>query len=348
MKELTVIEAHRLTAQASAQTGETTRLILYISLLVAIGVLGFAWSVGRRHQRFIFTTQVLETEVAERTADLRRTADELKIAKEEAEGALDQAHRAQKKLVEVEKMAALGSLVAGVAHEINTPVGTALTASTLLDQRTREFRAQFASGTMRKSDLTRYMDGAMEAVGLVLTNINRAVDLIQSFKQVAVDQTSDVRRAFSLESYLDEIITSLSPNLRKAGATVEVACDPTIEMNSYPGALAQVLTNLVINALTHAFEDKRDGRIIIRADPVGNGRVKIFFRDNGKGMPPDDLARIFDPFFTTKRGAGGTGLGMHIVYNIVTQQLGGSILAHSVEGEGTTFVIEIDAHFQQG
>ena len=343
MKEMTVAEARRLTAQASTETGETTRWFLYVSLLIAVGISGFAWSAGRRQQRFIFTNQVLENEVAQRTVDLRRTADELKVAKEEAERALDAVQRAQKKLVEAEKMAALGSLVAGVAHEINTPVGTALTASTLLDQRTQEFGARFAAGQLRKSDVTRYMDVARETVGLVLSNINRAADLIQSFKQVAVDQTSAERRIFNLDAYLDEIITSLSPNLRMAAATVEVTCDPAIEMHSYPGTIAQVITNLVMNAVNHAFEEKRGGRIMIRADRTGSGRIKIEFHDNGKGMAPDVLARIFDPFFTMKRGSGGTGLGMHIVYNLVTQQLGGSIVAQSLEGEGTTFTLEVNA-----
>ena len=232
------------------------------------------------------------------------------------------------------------------AHEINTPVGTALTASTLLEQRTRDFGEQVAAGQIKKSDLTRYMDLARETVGLVLSNIDRAAELIQSFKQVAVDQTSDVRRPFNLAVYLDEIVTSLSPNLRKAAATVEVSCAPDIEMNSYPGALAQVVTNLIMNAVTHAFENQRGGKIGIQAERGVGGKIKILFHDNGKGMPPDVLARIFDPFFTTKRGWGGTGLGMHIVYNLVTQQLGGGIVAQSVEGEGTTFALEIDASHQ--
>ena len=343
MKDLTVVDARRLTARTSAQTAETTRWFLYGSLLIAVGISSFAWSAGRRQQRFIFTTQVLEKEVAERTADLRRTADELKIAKEEAEGALGEVQRAQKQLVEAEKMAALGSLVAGVAHEINTPVGTALTASTLLDQRTREFGELIAAGQIRKTDLTRYMNLARETAGLVLSNINRAAELIQSFKQVAVDQTSAERRVFNLGSYLEEIVTSLSPNLRKVEATVDVICDPSIEIDSYPGALAQVMTNLVMNALNHAFDNKRGGLITIRAERLGNDRIRIFFQDNGKGMPLELLACIFDPFFTTKRGAGGTGLGMHIVYNLVTQQLGGSIVAHSVVGEGTTFTLETQA-----
>ena len=343
MKELTVVDARRLTAQAATQTGETTRWFLYVSLLIAVGISGFAWSAGRRQQRFVFTAQVLEKEVAERTADLRRTADELKVAKDEAEGALVEVKRAQKQLVEAEKMAALGSLVAGVAHEINTPIGTALTASTLLDQRTQEFGHQVAGGQIRKADLTRYMNLARETSGLVFSNINRAAELIQSFKQVAVDQTSAERRTFHLGSYLDEIVTSLSPNLRRAGATVEIGCDPAIEMNSYPGALAQVITNLLMNAVKHAFEDLRGGLIQIRAEPVGGDKITIHFQDNGKGMPPDVLARIFDPFFTTKRGSGGTGLGMQIVYNLVTQQLGGSIVVQSAPGEGTTFAIEVDA-----
>jgi two-component system, NtrC family, sensor kinase len=337
MKDMTVVDARRLTAEASAQTGETTKFFLYASVLVAVGISGITWGFGRRQQR------VLAQQVAERTADLRRTTDELQSSKEEAEGALGQVQRAQKQLVESEKMAALGSLVAGVAHEINTPVGTALTASSLLDQRTREFGDLVAAGQIRKADLTRFMESVRETAGLVLSNINRAAELIQSFKQVAVDQTSDSRRVFNLQIYLNEIVTSLSPNLRKAAARVEVICDPAIEMNSYPGALAQVITNLIMNAVKHAFEHRQGGLISIRVERGGVGKIKLIFKDNGKGMPTEVLVRIFDPFFTTKRGAGGTGLGMHIVYNLVTQQLGGSIVAQSVFGEGTTFLLEMEA-----
>jgi len=174
-----------------------------------------------------------------------------------------------------------------------------------------------------------------------LSNAERAANLIQSFKQVAVDQTSEARRDFELNDYLHEIITSLQPKLRRTRIRVSIECPPEIKMDSFPGALSQVITNLVMNALIHAFDDAKIGKISIHAQHLENDNVSLLIADNGSGIPATYLHRIFEPFFTTKRGSGGSGLGLHIVYNIVRQQLWGTIEVKSTMGEGTSFLIVI-------
>jgi signal transduction histidine kinase len=262
--------------------------------------------------------------------EVQRTADELRTA-------LGDLERARGHLVQSEKMAALGQLVAGVAHEINTPVGVALTAVTYLAERTGEFQRQFAGGQMRRSDLQSYVELAGESADLLRFNIQRAAQLIKSFKQVAVDQTSEQHRSFELRSYLEQLIASLTPEVRKAGHGLTLDCPDGIEMASYPGALAQVLSNLVANAMLHAYDKGAAGTIAISAAPAGD-EVVLTVRDNGRGIPPEHLPRIYDPFFTTRRGEGGSGLGLHIVFNIVSETLRGRIACDSVVGEGTSFV----------
>ncbi|HSW12497.1 MAG TPA: HAMP domain-containing sensor histidine kinase, partial [Solimonas sp.] len=235
--------------------------------------------------------------------------------------------------------ASLGALVAGVAHEINTPVGIGVTAASTLKMRTEQTRGAYASGVLTRPDLDRYIDTAMEASDIILRNLQRAADLIQSFKQVAVDQSSDERRRFGLKAYIDEILLSLAPRLKKTPHHIEVDCPPHIVVDSYPGALAQIITNLVGNALMHAFPDGRAGTLRIEAQ-VEADWVQLQFSDNGVGIPATDLHRIFDPFFTTKRGAGGSGLGLHIVYNLAAQMLRGNIRASSEPGRGARFLLQ--------
>ncbi len=250
---------------------------------------------------------------------------------------------ARERLLEAEKMAALGSLVAGVAHEINTPIGTALTAATHLADRTAGFVEAMDTGALKRRQAVEYAHTAEEATGLIVANVTRAGELVQSFKQVAVDQSSDERRDFALGPYIEEVLVSLRPRLRKGQHAVDVACPPDLRLDGYPGALSQILTNLVINALTHAFGETEGGRIAIDvavAAPDGQGdQVTLRFSDNGCGIPESHLPRVFEPFFTTRRGAGGTGLGLHIVYNIVTRRLGGAIAVDSPPGHGTTFLL---------
>lgn len=246
----------------------------------------------------------------------------------------------QESLVQAEKMAGLGSMVAGVAHEINTPLGILLTSASVLNQATEQTVLAMARGAVRKAEITAYLETARESTHLMLSNAERAAHLIQSFKQVAVDQTSEQRRTFNLQNYLDELITSLNPALRKANVTVETDCPGHIEMDSYPGLLAQVLTNLTMNSITHAFTPELRGLIAINVRCT-DGMVAIIFTDDGQGINEEHLGRIFDPFFTTRRGQGGTGLGLHIVFNIVTNQLFGTIVVHNTEPHGACFELAL-------
>jgi signal transduction histidine kinase len=236
------------------------------------------------------------------------------------------------------EISAIGQLVAGVAHEINTPVGNALTAATALADRTEDFLATLESGKILKSTLVSYSALAIDASRLILANLERTAELVRGFKQVAVDQASAERRRFVLDVYLQEILVSISPAIRKAGQTVEIDCPPNIEVDSWPGGLSQVVINLVLNAFAHAFEPGGPGTVTIRCT-AADGQATLDVHDDGKGIAPDLLGRIFEPFFTTKRGEGGSGLGLHIVHSIVTGSLGGTISVQSEVGRGTRFAV---------
>ncbi len=270
---------------------------------------------------------------------VQRTADDLRDA-------LDTLEQARDRLVQSEKMAALGQLVAGVAHEINTPIGVALTAVTHLGERTGQFIQLFTENRMKRSDLQTYVDTARESADLLRYNIQRAAQLIQSFKQVAVDQASEQYRSFELRSYLEDLIASLAPEVRKAGHSLTMECAEGIRLTTYPGALAQVLSNLVANAIVHAYDRGTAGIIALAAVQQGSA-VALTVSDNGRGIEPENLARIYDPFFTTKRGEGGSGLGLHIVFNIVTERLRGRIACQSTPGIGTSFIATIPMQIPQ-
>ena len=262
-------------------------------------------------------------------------------AKEEAERALGELRAAQESLIQAETMASLGQLVAGVAHEINTPIGIGLTAASHIGEQTRLLREHFAAGTLRRSVMADYLDNVGEGTRLLVANINRAAALVQSFKQVAVDQTSGERRVFELGVYIEEVLFSLRPRLKRTRLAVEVDCPESLSMDSYPGALSQVLTNLVINALVHAYGDGEAGTIRITVRPEGEAWLVLDFADDGIGIAPDHLPRVFEPFFTTKRGEGGSGLGLHIVFNTVNGVLGGSVTVRSTLGQGARFTLRL-------
>ncbi|CAO3354563.1 ATP-binding protein [Azospirillum palustre] len=270
-----------------------------------------------------------------------RSAEEIFNAMQELERAYADLKETQANLVQAEKMASLALLVAGVAHEINTPIGIAFGCATHLSGRTGMLAEGFERGTMKKSELAAYVATASESSRLIEQNLTRAAELIQSFKRVAVDQTSEERRRFDLLAYLEEVVTSLGPTLRKSRHRVAIACSPGILMDSFPGALSQVVTNLVMNALTHAFPADSRGHMVIDVDEVAEGEVEIRFADDGVGIAAENLPKVFEPFFTTRRGSGGSGLGLHIVFNLVTQSLGGRISVDSVPGDGTTFTLRI-------
>lgn len=269
----------------------------------------------------------------------RLAEEELRDEKERAEQALAELRRTQRSLIHAEKMASLGALVAGIAHEINTPVGVTVTAASLLADETTGLLKRFEAGTMRRADFERYADLAREASERILSNAQRAAELIQSFKQVAVDQTRDDRRHFDLAHYIHEVLVSLGPRLRPTNVAVMVDCPDGLEIDGYPGPLSQVLTNLVMNALMHAFAPGQFGHIRLHAGPSGEDGVVLVFADDGGGIEAEVLPKIFDPFFTTNRAGGGTGLGLNIVYNLVRQKLRGSIEVESQPGAGTSFTI---------
>jgi signal transduction histidine kinase len=233
-------------------------------------------------------------------------------------------------------MAALGGLVAGVAHEINTPLGIGVTAASHLEQETRRLGLELENGTLTKERLVQFRQMALESAQLILRNLKRADELVRSFKQVAVDQSTEERRELDLAVYLQEILTSLKPAFKKTAYRFELECEPSIRVNTFPGAIYQIVANLVMNSLRHGFEDRAEGRIRLVVARQGE-RVLLDYRDDGQGMAEDVCRRIFEPFFTTRRGTGGSGLGMHIVWNLATQVLGGSIACTSAPGEGTRF-----------
>jgi PAS domain S-box-containing protein len=253
----------------------------------------------------------------------------------------------QQQLVESEKMASLGGLVAGVAHEVNTPLGIGVTAASFLKDQTEQIAARYRSQQMKRSDLERYMEQAQESSGIVLENLMRASELVKSFKQVAVDQSNEVSRSFQVVPYLEDVVRSLRPTLKKLPHQVEISGDEQIAMVSTPGSFAQVVTNLVMNAVVHGLDDAVAGHIRMAVSREGE-RVVIRFEDDGKGAPAEVVEQIFEPFFTTRRGSGGSGLGMHLVYNLVTQQMGGEISCHSVEGEGMSFILRFPQEIAGG
>ena len=270
----------------------------------------------------------------------RKTEDELRAAKERAENALNELNAAQQNLIDAERLAALGGLVAGVAHEVNNPIGISLTVASSFARRAEMFRAELRSETgLRRSQLEDFVRTSQDAAQQLVGNLQRAGELIQSFKQVAVDRSHAERRIFNLSEATDQIIASLRPALKKASITLSVEVPESLAIDGYPGAYGQILTNLFLNAANHAFPDRRSGAIAISAKPRGSDDVEIIFSDNGVGMTPDVQRQAFDPFFTTRRNEGGTGLGLHIVYNLVTQQLGGRMMLDSRLGQGTAFRI---------
>lgn len=280
----------------------------------------------------------LELRVEQRTERLKQTNQALQESMEHLK-------KTQEHLVQSRKMAALGELVAGVAHEINTPVGIGVTGASYLEMKTREASDLLNANRLTRSDLERYINTAIEASSSILSNLNRAAGLVKSFKQVAVDQASEKRRKFLIRDYIEKVLFSLAPRYKRTRHTVSVDCPEDLELFSYPGAFSQIITNLVLNSLVHGFEGIPEGKISLNVTVQDNS---LFFRyeDNGKGIHPENVKKIFDPFFTTKRGRGGSGLGMAIIYNLVTQTLGGEISCESAEGRGTAFTMVLPLNGQ--
>lgn len=275
----------------------------------------------------------LEQRVSERTQALQNANSELFET-------LNSLKTTQSELIKSEKLAALGSLVAGVAHELNTPLGNGLTVASTLDHKLQEFTKLMASG-LKRSALEQFVADSRAGTDILLRNLTRASELVLSFKQVAVDQTSSHRRRFSLDSVVSEILITINPVIRKSPCKVSSSVAEDLWLDSYPGPLGQVLTNLVNNAMIHGFEPGQPGQIDISATALNADQLELRIRDDGRGISAENLSRIFDPFFTTRLGQGGSGLGLHIVHNIVTGMLGGEIEVFSTPGQGATFVLTL-------
>ena len=248
----------------------------------------------------------------------------------------------QKQALEASKMASLGALVAGVAHEINTPIGVSITASTYMNDIVDNLTKLVADQTATPEKITHMVNKIKDTSAIILRNLQHAVEIISSFKQVAVDQSNEGWRWFNLRKTIEEILINLEPRLRKTNYRITIRCDEKYQLFSSPGAFFQIISNLVMNSLMHGFEDISDGHILIDVTDKGSEFV-LLYSDDGKGMDESILERLFDPFFTTKRGKGGTGLGLHIVYNLVTQTLGGRIVCTSTPGKGADFTLSIPA-----
>ncbi|MDX2221054.1 MAG: GAF domain-containing sensor histidine kinase [Burkholderiales bacterium] len=271
----------------------------------------------------------IEAQVAERTAALR--------------AALDQLQQAQEQLIQVEKMAALGALVAGVAHEINTPLGISVTAASHFRAAVADVRHAAEAGRLTRDAFQRFLADTEDSAVILLRNLERAAQLVQSFKRVAVHQSDETVSEFDLRGALCDLVHSMSPACKRENITVEMRCDEGIIMRSYVGALEQAISNLIINAMRHAYS--AGGRIAIRATTIHSG-VRIELRDEGAGIAPELLPRIFDPFVTTKRNQGGTGLGLHIVLNLVHYRLKGRIEVDSIQGSGTVFTLTLPVNVE--
>jgi signal transduction histidine kinase len=337
--------------------------VIFLTLIVVIGALiarsiilplkeimaAMHAVVSERYDQVIQGTQARDEigEMARAVAVFRENAiakrkaeNELRASKDRAEKALEDLREAQQNLIAAEKLAALGGLVAGVAHEVNNPIGISLTVASSFARRCDEFAKEVDSGPLRRSRLDEFLEGGRDAATQLVANLHRAGELVQSFKQVAVDRSHADRRPFDLRESTDQIVASLRPLLKKSQITLTVDVPPGISMDSYPGSYGQVLTNLFLNSVIHAFPDGRAGTVSVEAQQVRDD-VDIFVSDDGIGMTEEIQRRAFDPFFTTRRSEGGTGLGLHIIFNLVTQQLGGRLAFETRLGWGTRFRITL-------
>jgi signal transduction histidine kinase len=378
LSEALTTAVNRLLATARANAEETARNVqhdaaaarLLQTLAAALAVLvalGIGWRyVGRQIiGRILALQRAMEAEAAGREivipahgddeiSDMatalghfvsrRKLAEsELRAAKERAEGAVRELTELQEALVQTEKMVALGGLVAGVAHELNTPVGVCLTAASLLTERTEDFARLFEAGQLRKSKVQDYVDAAGEISRLIRSNLERASDLVRVFKQVAIAPMEGERQIFRVREHIDVVIGLMAERLRTAGHRLTVDCPPALTMNGFPEALRQVVDVLLDNALTHGFPSGTTGAITITVAGVAPASVSLVVGDNGVGIQSEDRPHLFEPFFTTRRNQGGVGLGLHMVFNIVSSVLGGRIAVESGAGQGTRFIVTVPA-----
>ena len=281
--------------------------------------------------------KTLEEKVHLRTQELNEAVIEQKKTNEKLQQTLDELKLAQDYLIESEKMAALGELVAGVAHEINTPIGLGVTGITHFLEITKEIKALYNKDNLGQDDFENYLEVSSNLANSININMVRAADLVKNFKQIAVDQTNEEQRNFNLCEYLDTILSSINNIIKKSKLTVNTHCDRDLNIKSFPGIYSQIITNLIINSINHGYEQDQEGVINIKVEKFDD-HLKIIYKDDGKGIPEENLTKIFKYFFTTNREHGGTGLGLNILYNLVTNNLNGKITCESIENKGVTFI----------
>ena len=287
-------------------------------------------------------SKVVANQVAEEnqflSSKLRQRSQDLEIAQHRIGAEQLVLRKTRDRLIEAERLSRLGMMVAGLAHELNTPLGVGVTAASNLEKEVEELHSLFTSGAMKKSDLERYLQVSGESATMILANLRGAADLIKSFKTVSADQNQNDRRVFPLREYLNQILLSLKPRTATTSHHFRITCDEGITLYGHPGAFSQIITNLIVNSLTHAYDPGETGNITIDAFR-DTDHIALRYADNGRGIPPDILPRIFEPFYTTRKGEGGTGLGLYIIHSIVSEQFGGNISCQSEGGKGTSFYL---------
>jgi PAS domain S-box-containing protein len=290
------------------------------------------WHPLRAPSGEIVAVNVAAEEITER----KRAEQEVRNAKDAAETALRHLRETQESLIEAEKLAALGRLVAGVAHEVNSPIGVGLTVASTLQRKVELFAEEVARGGLRRSRLNEFMELVRDASSQLVSNLDRVAERVQSFKQVAPDQGQSRRRSFDAGELTEEVLSHLARELGERDIALNLRCEGDLAMDSYPGPFGQALTNLALNAMIHAYPEGRSGSIDIEVHPADRDHIEIVVADNGCGMAPDVKRQAFDPFFTTRRHEGATGLGLHTVHSIVVDRLGGRIRINSEPDVGTT------------
>ncbi len=266
------------------------------------------------------------------------TSTELMERNQKLTEALNVLKETQNSLVQVEKMAVLGQLVAGVAHEINTPLGISVTASSYLKDKLEHITTLFQTNALKKSELEDFLMNIGETVNLIGANLLRAANLITSFKQTSADQTSEEKRVIRLQEYLTEVVNSLSPALKKTKLKLQINCLTDLSVDTYPGIVFQIVANLVMNSIMHGFEPQEEGHITLTVTDTDT-EIIMDYADTGKGIPEQLHKKIFEPFFTTARNKGGIGLGLNIIYNKIVQTLKGNIICQNKATKGANFII---------
>jgi len=312
---------------------ENSNGYLLAMMILSLGLLG--WIIV-----FIQNLKSANSQIQKNINELEVLNDQLYLSNTELKDTIINLAQTQDQLILSEKMASLGDLVAGITHEVNTPIGLGVTATTHLGVLTKEINTLFQSENISKEELDEYLQESLELTSSIHTNLSKAANLMRSFKQVAVDQSSEEKRAFNVKGYLEEIFRNLKHKTKRKNFKFIVECDDKIELRSYPGPFSQVITNLIMNSMIHGFKDIENGIITISTKEEDN-RLILCYKDNGKGIKKEHIEKIYDPFFTTNRDKGGSGLGLNIIYNIVVIKLNGTIHCSSSEGEGVLFKIVI-------